>query len=73
MGTVTRDRGCLYYVPWIATFCTCVVIAGLGVWIHFTNTAKNKTLDGLDYLGIQIAHTQRIKPALIATAITYLV
>ena len=72
MGAVTRDRGCFYYVPWIASFCACVAIAGEGVWVHYTNRAKNRTLDGLDVLGVDVQNTERIKPALIATAITYI-
>ncbi|GLC55665.1 hypothetical protein PLESTB_001012400 [Pleodorina starrii] len=73
MASITRDRGCVYYIPWICTFCICIGIAGLGVWAYYTNRCKDLTLDGLDELDITAKNVDRINDALIATAITYLV
>ncbi|GLI61162.1 hypothetical protein VaNZ11_003448 [Volvox africanus] len=72
MASITRDRGCLYYVPWIATLCVCLGIASLGVWAYYTRRCKDLTLEALDDLGIKAKNVDRINIALIATAITYL-
>ncbi|EFJ47030.1 hypothetical protein VOLCADRAFT_92405 [Volvox carteri f. nagariensis] len=64
---------CLYYVPWISTFCVCIGVASLGVWAYFTRRCRSLTIDALDDLGITAKNISRINSALIATAIAYLV
>lgn len=73
MPSITRDRGCCYYVPYIATLCVCFAVASLGVWAAFTKKCRDYTIDALDELDITVKNLDRINPALIATAITYLV
>ncbi|GFR48315.1 hypothetical protein Agub_g10196 [Astrephomene gubernaculifera] len=72
MGSITRDRGCLYYVPWLATLCVIIAVTSLGVWAYFTKRCEDLTLGALDDLGISAKELNRINPALVATAITYL-
>ncbi|PNH10914.1 hypothetical protein TSOC_002319 [Tetrabaena socialis] len=73
MPSVTRDRGCLYYVPWLPSLCVCLCIASLGVWANYTRQGRNRTVDALADLDIEAKNLDRINPALIATAITFLV
>ncbi|PNW87161.1 hypothetical protein CHLRE_02g111400v5 [Chlamydomonas reinhardtii] len=73
MPPITRDRGCLYYVPWLATFCVCLGVAGLGVWAYYTKQGQSKTLDALDSLDVTASNVGSLNSALLATAIVYLV
>jgi len=46
---------------------------GIGVWVHFTNMSWDDTNNALQALSVSALNTERIRPALIATAVVYLV
>eukprot|EP00199_Chlamydomonas_sp_CCMP681_P007238 CAMPEP_0119114156 /NCGR_PEP_ID=MMETSP1180-20130426/46399_1 /TAXON_ID=3052 ORGANISM="Chlamydomonas cf sp, Strain CCMP681" /NCGR_SAMPLE_ID=MMETSP1180 /ASSEMBLY_ACC=CAM_ASM_000741 /LENGTH=52 /DNA_ID=CAMNT_0007102561 /DNA_START=17 /DNA_END=171 /DNA_ORIENTATION=- len=51
MGSgLLRDRGCLYYVPWIALMGLALMGGAIGVWINYTTIVYNSTKEGLNYL-----------------------
>ncbi|MEW5310263.1 MAG: hypothetical protein WDW38_002079 [Sanguina aurantia] len=70
---VTRDRACCMYLPWIATVCTSLLIAGLGVWTKWTMECESLTVDALTALDVTVQYLDTVQTTLVATAVTYLV
>mmetsp|Transcript_19603 Transcript_19603/g.54621 ORF Transcript_19603/g.54621 Transcript_19603/m.54621 type:complete len:266 (+) Transcript_19603:218-1015(+) len=68
MSGLTRERGCWYYVPWMAIFGLCFLGGAIGVWIHFSILAYEETKDGLDQLEVEAPDFDIPYPAVVATA-----
>ncbi|KAG2499657.1 hypothetical protein HYH03_002595 [Edaphochlamys debaryana] len=73
MANITRDRGCAYYVPWLATVFVCFGIAATGVWAYYTKTSVNKTEDSVSYMDAYAPDLNRFNDSLVGTSIAYLV
>ncbi|GAX78297.1 hypothetical protein CEUSTIGMA_g5739.t1 [Chlamydomonas eustigma] len=72
-GSLIRDRGCLYYVPWIVIELLLLMGGGIAVWIYFSIQSKNNTSSGLTTLNVGAFNYTSLDPIIIGTAVAFLV
>jgi len=72
-GSLIRDRGCLYYVPWIVIELLLLMGGGISVWIYYSIQSKNNTSSGLASLNVGAFNYNSLDPILIGTSVVFLV